>query len=204
MIHPTAIVETADIGAGTRIWAYTHILAGAKIGANCNIGDHVFIEGGVVVGDGVTVKNGVALWEGVVLEDGVFIGPNAVFANDRYPRSPRGSAAGTRYDNKEWLEETVVETGASIGANATVLCGVRIGKYALVGAGAVVTGDVPPHALVIGSPARHAGWVCTCGQPLTEMGSLLNCASCLRRYDRAELENFKTQHSLTLRTNEDK
>ena len=143
--HPNAIVESRNIGAKTRIWAFAHILPGAAIGAECNICDHVFIENDVTVGDRVTVKCGVQLWDGVRLEDDVFVGPNATFTNDKFPRSKR---------YPERFPETVVKKGASIGANATILPGITIGVNAMVGAGAVVTKDVPDYAVVAGNPAR--------------------------------------------------
>jgi acetyltransferase-like isoleucine patch superfamily enzyme len=174
--HPTAIVEGADIGARTRIWAFAHVMAGARIGARCTIGDHAFVEGGVVIGDDVTVKNGVLLWDGVTVRDGVFIGPAAVFTNDRSPRSPRSASSHGRYDSREWLAHTVVDTGASIGAGAVICPGVHIGAYAMVGAGAVVTADVPDHVVVYGNPARPAGWVCTCGERLgSQIGTCARC-----------------------------
>lgn len=142
--HPQALVESESIGDGTRVWAFAHVLPGAVIGGDCNICDHVFIENDVRVGDRVTIKSGVQLWDGIEIEDDVFIGPNATFSNDRFPRS------------KEWPEEferTIVRQGASIGSNATLLPGVEIGRNAMVGAGAVVTKDVPPHAVVVGNPA---------------------------------------------------
>jgi len=148
--HETAIVESGDIGAGTRIWAYVHILNGARIGRDCNICDHTFIEGGAVIGDRVTVKCGVQIWDGVAIEDDVFIGPNATFTNDRFPRSQQYP---TEYP------VTVVKRGASIGANATIAPGIVIGEMAMVGAGAVVTNHVPPYAKLIGNPARIVGYV---------------------------------------------
>jgi UDP-2-acetamido-3-amino-2,3-dideoxy-glucuronate N-acetyltransferase len=144
-IHDLASVETVNIGSGTRIWAFAHILAGAMIGQDVNICDHTFIENDVRVGNRVTIKCGVYLWDGIILEDDVFVGPNATFTNDRYPRSKH-------YPDK--FLETLVKTGASIGANATILPGITIGEYAMVGAGAVVTKDVPPRVLVVGNPAR--------------------------------------------------
>lgn len=162
--HPNALVEVsqgertlsdssqderAQIGDGTRIWAFTHVLPGARIGADCNICDHVFIENDVVVGDRVTVKCGVQLWDGVRLEDDVFVGPNATFTNDPYPRSKQYPAEYTK---------TVIKKGASIGANATILPGIVVGMHAMVGAGAVVTKDVPPYAVVVGNPARIKGY----------------------------------------------
>jgi UDP-2-acetamido-3-amino-2,3-dideoxy-glucuronate N-acetyltransferase len=148
--HETAIVESGDIGQGTRIWAYSHILPGAKIGAECNICDHTFIENDVVVGDRVTIKCGVQLWDGARIGDDVFIGPNATFTNDRYPRS------------KQYPQDyplTVVKNGASIGANATIAPGITIGEMAMVGAGAVVTHNAPPYAKLVGNPARIVGYV---------------------------------------------
>lgn len=148
--HPEGRVESDEIGAGTRVWAFAHILRGARIGADCNICDHTFIEGGAVVGDRVTVKCGVQLWDGVTLEDDVFVGPNATFTNDPLPRSGRRPAEFTR---------TLVRRGASIGANATLLPGLTVGAGAMVGAGAVVTRDVPPRAIVMGNPAVVTGFV---------------------------------------------
>jgi len=148
--HPSAIVESQKIGEKTRIWAFAHILPGASIGMDCNICDYVFIENDVVVGDRVTIKCGVQLWDGVVLEDDVFIGPNATFTNDPFPRSKQ-------QPNK--FSKTLVRKGASIGANATLLPGIVIGELAMVGAGAVVTRDVPPSAIVSGNPARIRGFV---------------------------------------------
>ena len=148
--HPEGWVESSEIGAGTRVWAFAHILKGARIGADCNICDHTFVEGGAVVGDRVTVKCGVQLWDGVTLEDDVFVGPNATFTNDAFPRSGQRPAEFTR---------TLVRRGASIGANATLLPGVTVGAGAMVGAGAVVTRDVPPRAIVMGNPAVVTGFV---------------------------------------------
>jgi acetyltransferase-like isoleucine patch superfamily enzyme/dTDP-4-dehydrorhamnose 3,5-epimerase-like enzyme len=149
-VHPKALCESDQIGDGTRVWAFAHILPGARIGRDCNICDGVFIEGDVVVGDRTTVKCGVQLWDGVRLGDDVFVGPNATFTNDAFPRS------GQR---PERYLETVVESRASIGANATILPGIRIGSGAMVGAGAVVTRSVPANAIVVGNPARITGYV---------------------------------------------
>lgn len=143
--HENAIVESENIGAGTRVWAFVHILPGARVGVDCNLCDQVFIENDVVVGDRVTIKSGVQLWDGVRIEDDVFIGPNATFTNDPFPRSKRFP---------EKYAVTVVQKGASIGANATILPGVIIGRNAMVGAGSVVTKDIPPNAIVAGNPAR--------------------------------------------------
>lgn len=144
--HPQAIVdEGVEIGAETRVWAFAHVMKGARIGAGCNIGECVYVEGDAVIGDRVTIKNGVQVWDAVRLGDDVFVGPNATFTNDPFPRS---RVPVERYP------ETVVKDGASIGANATILPGVTIGEGAMVGAGAVVTKDVPPRAVVVGNPAR--------------------------------------------------
>jgi acetyltransferase-like isoleucine patch superfamily enzyme len=147
-VHPQGLCDTTDVGEGTRIWAFTHVLAGAKVGADCNLCDHVFIENDVIVGDRVTVKSGVQLWDGLRVGDDVFIGPNATFTNDPFPRSKV-------YDHE--IAVTRVENGASIGANATILPGLTIGMRSMVGAGSVVTRDVPPGAIVVGNPARVVG-----------------------------------------------
>jgi len=148
--HPTALVESSQIGEGTRVWAYTHILPGAQIGRDCNICDHTFIENDVILGDRVTIKCGVQLWDGLRVEDDVFIGPNATFTNDPFPRSARHLAKYPR---------TVIRRGASIGANATLAPGIVIGEMAMVGAGAVVTHNAPPHSKLAGNPARIIGYV---------------------------------------------
>lgn len=158
--HPHSIVETKSIGKGTRVWAFAHILPDAKIGSECNICDHVFIENKVTIGDRVTIKCGVQLWDGVILEDDVFVGPNATFTNDPFPRS-------RQYPGE--FPKTHVRKGASIGANATILPGLTIGQNAMVGAGAVVTRDVPPNAIVVGNPARITGYVDTPLQPSTSL-----------------------------------
>jgi acetyltransferase-like isoleucine patch superfamily enzyme len=154
--HPNAIVESSKIGKGTRVWAFVHVLPGAVIGEDCNLCDQVFVENDVVIGDRVTIKSGVQLWDWVRLENDVFVGPNVTFSNDRFPRS------------KQYPDEflrTVVERGASIGANATLLPGVTIGQNAMVGAGAVVTKNVPPNSIVVGNPARIVSYVTGSSQP---------------------------------------
>ncbi len=166
-IHSTAIVESDDIGDGTAIWAFAHVMRGARIGRQCNIGDHCYIEGGAEIGDDVTVKNGVLVWDGVTILDGVFVGPGVIFTNDRFPRSPRAAIALDRYSQRDnWLLHTLVKQGVTLGAGAIIVAGATIGEYATVAAGSVVTKDVPPFALVSGSPARQAGWVCPCGKPV--------------------------------------
>lgn len=153
-VHPQALCESTAVGAGTRIWAFAHVLPGARIGADCNVCDHVFIENDVWLADRVTIKCGVQLWDGIRLESDVFVGPNATFSNDRFPRSRQRPEAFAR---------TVVRQGASIGANATLLPGITVGAQAMVGAGAVVTRSVPPKAIVVGNPAKIVGYVQTPG-----------------------------------------
>lgn len=147
-IHPLSDVQSKSVGEDTRVWQYVVVLPGARIGARCNICAHVFIENDVTVGDDVTIKSGVQLWDGLRVGDRVFIGPNATFTNDRFPRSRR---------RPEAFAVTEIEPGASIGANATILAGITIGREAMVGAGAVVTRDVPPGVIVVGNPARVTG-----------------------------------------------
>jgi len=149
-VHPKALVETGHLGPGSRVWAFAHVLPGARVGADANICDHVFIENDVVIGDRVTIKSGVQLWDGLRVEDDVFIGPNASFVNDPFPRSRQ---------HPEHLQQTTLRRGCSVGAGATVLGGLTIGPGAMVGAGAVVTRDVPQYALVTGNPARIRGYV---------------------------------------------
>jgi UDP-2-acetamido-3-amino-2,3-dideoxy-glucuronate N-acetyltransferase len=179
-IHPTAIVETQDIGPGTRIWAFTHVMKGVSIGAHCNIGEHCFIESGAIAGDNVTVKNGNQLWDGVSLSDGVFVGPNVTFTNDLRPRSPRLPQAAKRYGNHGWLSPIVVKTGASVGAGAIILAGNTVGEFAMVGAGAIVTRDVAAYTLVVGAPAKVVGWVCQCGSRIEFQRGVAACEDCAR------------------------
>jgi acetyltransferase-like isoleucine patch superfamily enzyme len=173
-IHPQAIVETPDIGENTRIWAFVHVLKGAVIGKNNNICDHCFIENGVKLGDDVTVKSGVYLWKGITAEDGVFIGPAAAFTNDLFPRSKN-----TGYEQKN----TLLKKGCSIGANATILAGITVGQYAMVGAGAVVTKDVHDFTIVYGNPAVEKGYACVCGKKLRFKGKRALC-SCGKKYEK--------------------
>ncbi|MEE1948901.1 WxcM-like domain-containing protein [Pseudomonas alcaligenes] len=151
-VHAHALCESTNIGAGTRVWAFAHILPGARVGNECNVCDNVFIENDVQVGDRVTIKCGVQLWDGVTLEDDVFVGPNVTFTNDRFPRSKV---------YPETFGRTLIRRGASLGANATILPGLTIGMNAMVGAGAVVTRSVPPNAIVVGNPAKIVGYVDT-------------------------------------------
>jgi UDP-2-acetamido-3-amino-2,3-dideoxy-glucuronate N-acetyltransferase len=158
-IHPTAIVDSgASIGVGTRIWHWVHVCGGAKIGRNCSLGQNVFVGNKVVIGDNVKIQNNVSVYDAVVLEDDVFCGPSMVFTNVMNPR-----AAVIRKDE---YKPTVVQRGASIGANATIVCGVTVGRYAFIGAGAVVNRDVPAYALMVGVPARHVGWMSENGMRL--------------------------------------
>jgi len=165
-VHERAWVESDNIGKNTRIWAFSHIMKGAIIGTNCNIGEHCFIENDVIIGNDVTIKNGISIWDGVRIEDKVFLGPNVVFTNDIRPRSKA-------HDYE--LKITIVKTGTSIGANATILCGLIIGKFAMIGAGSVVTKNVPNYALVYGNPAKIRGYVCECGNNLLFTRSKAQC-----------------------------
>ena len=157
LVHPTAIVEPgAHVGRNSQVWHHAHVRSGARIGNDCILGKNVFIDTGVRLGDGCKIQNNVSIFHGVTVDDEVFVGPSAVFTNDRIPR-----ATGT------WeISPTAVHRGASIGANATILCGITIGAYSMVAAGAVATRDVEPHAVVVGNPAVHIGTVCRCGAVL--------------------------------------
>ena len=158
-IHPTAVIDDgAQIGNGTSIWHFTHVMAKAIIGNNCNIGQNVFIDNNTVVGNGVKIQNNVSVYNGLILEDGVFVGPSVVFTNVINPRS--------FIERKTEFKKTIVKKGATIGANATIICGNNIGEYAMIGAGAVVTKDVPAYALLIGNPARQKGWISEQGHNL--------------------------------------
>lgn len=189
-VHPSALCENRRIGAGTRIWAFAHVMEGVAVGADCNIGEHVFLERGCAIGDRVTIKNHVCVWDGVRIESDVFIGPGVLFTNDRYPRSPRSPAVRGRYAHPEnWREPTVIGHGASLGAGAIILCGITVGAFAAIGAGAIVTRNVPAHALIIGQPGRCVGWVCACGQKL---GNDLCCETCGRTYETGD-DGLRTQ-----------
>ena len=158
-IHPTAVIdEGAQIGAGTRIWHFTHVMPGAVIGENCILGQNVFIDNNTVIANGVKIQNNVSVYNGLILEEGVFVGPSVVFTNVINPRS--------FIERKTEFRKTIIKKGATIGANATIICGHQIGEYALVGAGAVVTRDIPGYAMVMGNPARQKGWVSEQGYTL--------------------------------------
>lgn len=182
--HPTAeIGENVSIGEGTKIWHYSQVMAGAHIGAHCTIGHNCLIFARARLGKGVKLESNVDVWDLVTLEDYVFVGPSVVFTNDPNPRAKYPKAKYPEYG--QWLP-TLVKEGASIGANATIVCGNTIGKWAMVGAGAVVTKDVPDYALVVGVPARQVGWVCECGNQLSLENNQVECRICKRRYWQGE------------------
>jgi len=175
--HEQALVHSeAKIGEGTRVWAFTNIQAGAVVGKECNVCDGCFIENGVVIGNHVTIKNNVAIFDGVHIEDDVFVGSNVAFINDRYPRGHR---------DDEWsLEKTIIKKGATLGSNSTILCGISISEYAVIGAGSVITKSVPPYTIMCGNPAIAQGYACRCGRKLN---SDLKC-SCGCAYTENELK----------------
>ncbi len=178
--HDTSVIDDGcKIGNGTKIWHFSHIMTGSEIGENCNIGQNVVISPGVRLGRNVKVQNNISIYTGVICEDDVFLGPSVVFTNVINPRSA--------VNRKDQYGSTTVERGASIGANATIVCGIRIGKYAFVGAGAVVTRDVKPYSLVVGNPARHKGWMSEFGHKLTFGND--GTAVCLESGQRYRLEN---------------
>lgn len=177
-VHPSSYVdEDVTIGEGTKIWYFCHIQRGARIGKRCSLGQNVNISNHVTIGDGCKIQNNVSLYEGVELEDDVFCGPSCVFTNDLTPRAkyPKGSAG---------YKKTLIKRGASIGANATVVCGHTVGKWALIGAGAVVACDVPDHALMLGVPTQLAGYVCECGARIGNVEEKTTCTACGRTYEK--------------------
>lgn len=171
-VHPAGLCESDDVGDGTRVWAFAHVLPGAKIGRDCNICDGAFVETGAVLGDRVTVKNGTLVFAGVTCEDDVFLGPNVLFTNDLRPRAEIKKGPGD-------LVSTVVRRGASLGAGTVVVCGIEVGSYSFAAAGSVLTKDVPAHAFMAGNPAAHKGWVCVCG---ARLAGELACAECGKHY----------------------
>jgi UDP-2-acetamido-3-amino-2,3-dideoxy-glucuronate N-acetyltransferase len=184
-VHESSFVDDgAEIGAGTKIWHFCHIMPRSRIGEQCNIGQNVLVSPDVVIGRNVKIQNNVSVYTGVVVEDDVFLGPSMVFTNIVNPRS--------HISRKEEFKTTIVRKGASIGANATIICGITLGKYCFVGAGSVVTRDVPDYALVYGSPARLHGWICQCGEQLeftekdgVERALCKNCGDAYRKQDQA-------------------
>ncbi len=174
-VHPSAVVdEGAEIGQGTKIWHFTHIMAAARIGENCMIGQNVFIGSGAILGNNIKVQNNVSIFDGVILEDDVFCGPSMVFTNVFNPRS--------FISRKKEFRKTVVKKGATIGANVTIVCGNTIGLYAFIGAGSVVTRDVPDYALVYGNPGKVKGWVCQCADEIIFRSKKAKCRMCGRKY----------------------
>ena len=174
-VHETAVLDAdVELGDATQVWHFVHVSAGARIGARCTLGQNVYVGPGVRIGDGVRVQNNVSIYEGTEVEDDVFLGPSCVFTNVSRPRAA--------FPRKGAFEVTHVRRGATVGANATVVCPVELGAYCMIGAGAAVTRDVPAHALVVGVPARRIGWVCACGERLPEADPS-TCTACGRGYD---------------------
>ncbi len=171
-VHPLAVVESQQIGAGTKVWGFSHVMKNSQVGDNCNIGEQVFIESGVVIGNRVTIKNGISLWDRVVVEDDVFLGPHMVFTNDFMPRAfiKKG---------RDQFSPTYVKKGATIGAGTIIVCGITIGDYAFIGAGAVVTRDIPPYGLALGNPAKLVGYLCSCTKTKFKLNTKGgSCPSC--------------------------
>ncbi len=171
----TAVIDSnVEIGNGTKVWHFSHVMSEARIGKNCVIGQNVFVGKNVKIGDGVKIQNNVSLYEGVVCEDEVFIGPSVVFTNVKTPRA--------FIERKNEFLKTIISKGATVGANATIVCGVRIGQFALIGAGALISKDIDNHALVIGNPSKQVGWVCKCGQRLELKNQISSCSRCSLKY----------------------
>ena len=179
--HDTAVIdEPSDIGTGTKIWHFSHIMSGAKIGDGCTIGQNVFVGATASIGNNVKIQNNVSVYEGIDIEDDVFCGPSCVFTNVIRPRS-----AFPRSDRE--FDRTLIRKGVTIGANATIVCGITIGEHAFIGAGSVVTKDVPAYALYVGNPAKHGGWICRCGEKLEAAGDgeETACSACAAKYTKA-------------------
>ena len=174
-VHESSYVdENVHIGRGTKVWHFCHLMNGCKLGTNCNIGQNVVIAPGVVLGNNVKVQNNVSIYSGVICEDDVFLGPSMVFTNVINPRA--------FIERKDEFQPTLIKKGATIGANATIICGHTVGQYAMIGAGTVVSKDVPDYALVYGNPARLQGWVCQCGKKLNFQDNLAACIACGAKY----------------------
>ena len=179
-VHESSFVdEGAKIGPGTKIWHFCHVMMDTQIGQNCNIGQNVFIQSNVVIGNGVKIQNNVSIYSGVTLEDDVFLGPSMVFTNVLNPRS--------HISRRDEFKKTLVKRGVTIGANATIVCGVTLGQYCFIGAGAVVTRSVPDFALFLGNPARIEGWMCQCGNKLSFEDTHAICSQCGERYEKDDL-----------------
>ena len=186
--HPSAVIdEGAEIGNGTKVWHFCHLMGESQIGEDCTLGQNVFVASGVKIGSNVKIQNNVSVYTGVILEDDVFLGPSMVFTNVVNPRS--------HVDRRDHYQKTLVQRGATIGANATIICGITLGEYAFVGAGAVVTRDVPAYGLVYGSPARLQGWICACGEQLeiskAKPSDQVVCASCGGAYTLVSAKEIK-------------
>jgi len=179
-VHESSYVDAdVEIGDGTKIWHFSHVMRGTRIGRNCTLGQNVLVGPNAIVGDNVKIQNNVSVYEGVVLEDDVFCGPSCVFTNVDRPRSAFSTSA-------EEYGKTVVRRGATIGANATIVCGNTVGAHAFIGAGAVVTKDIPDFAIVYGNPARIKGWACACGTPLIFVDDRVTCPECSREYTKKD------------------
>ena len=177
-VHPTSVIDDdVQLGAGTKVWFFCHVQRGAQIGERCILGQNVNIDSGVVIGNGVKIQNNVSVYRAVTIEDDCFLGPSCVFTNVINPRA--------HIERKSEFLATRVGRGATVGANATIVCGNDLGRYCMVGAGAVVTSSVPPHALVVGVPARTVGWVCRCGERLELVDGAASCGSCADQYQRS-------------------
>lgn len=178
-IHPSSIIDNgAEIGSGTRVWHFSHLMPSCKVGENCIIGQNVFIDNNVVIGNAVKIQNNVSVYNGVVIEDEVFIGPSVVFTNISNPRS--------FIERKQEFKNTIVKKGATIGANATLVCGIEIGEYAMIGAAAVISKDVPAYALMIGNPAKQSGWVSKAGYTLKFDNDIAICPGTGKKYQLTE------------------